>query len=313
MTGKERFQIWLTLAISCLFVNLPCAGYGGDLNNGNSAAPPAGNLSIGNGISTSGDWTVTGTINASHFSGDGSGLSNVPGTVGPTGPQGPQGPAGATGPAGPTGPQGPPGVIPQDDLNAICAALNTLGLFGNCPSICSSSCPKMVFVSSATYNGALGGVDGAHAKCQSLASAAGLQGVYKAWIGYYNPDDPSNSRSPETDFTFVVGPYILRDGTVVFSHGLAWSPSCLSLPSHAPSKNEWGNPVPLTDLVFTGGLDGCGQVDSTDRFASCNGWTGNDSTLYDAACAEVNAGGVASGSSPNCLCRDMHRLICFQQ
>jgi hypothetical protein len=99
MKEKRRYQIWMTLSISCLFVILPCAGYGAD-------------LSIGNTVSTTGNWTVTGTINATSFSGDGSGLSNVNGTVGPAGPQGPQGPAGpqgATGPQGPAGAQGPAG------------------------------------------------------------------------------------------------------------------------------------------------------------------------------------------------------------
>jgi hypothetical protein len=123
MKGKGKYQIWLTLGISCLLVMLPCAGYGAD-------------LSIGNTVSTTGNWTVTGTINATSFSGDGSGLSNVQGTVGPTGPQGAQGPQGPTGPAGamgqqgpqgaagaqgPTGPTGPQG--PKGDTGAVGAAL----------------------------------------------------------------------------------------------------------------------------------------------------------------------------------------------
>jgi hypothetical protein len=99
MKGKGRYQIWLTFGIFCVFLILPCAGYGANLN-------------IGNTVSTNGNWTVTGTISATSFSGDGSGLSNVQGAVGPTGPQGVQGPAGpqgATGSTGPAGPQGPTG------------------------------------------------------------------------------------------------------------------------------------------------------------------------------------------------------------
>jgi hypothetical protein len=96
---KGKYQIWLTIGISCLFTMLPCEGYGA-------------NISIGNNISTTGNWTVNGTINATHLSGDGSGLTNIP-----SGPQGPAGPTGATGPAGPkgdpgaTGPQGPAGNL----------------------------------------------------------------------------------------------------------------------------------------------------------------------------------------------------------
>ncbi len=58
MKGKRRYQIWMILGVSFLFVLLPCAGYG------------AG-LTIGNSLSTNG------TISATSFIGDGSGLTNV--------------------------------------------------------------------------------------------------------------------------------------------------------------------------------------------------------------------------------------------
>ncbi len=97
MKGKEKHQIWMVLSVLCLFVILPCVGYGADLG-------------IGNNVSTTGNWTVNGTVNATSFIGDGSGLSNVTGLQGPTGPQGPPGPTGATGPTGPIGLTGPQGI-----------------------------------------------------------------------------------------------------------------------------------------------------------------------------------------------------------
>ena len=42
--------------------------------------------------------------------------------------------------------------------------------------------PKTVFVSSQTYDGNLGGLAGADAKCQGLADAAGLKGTFKALL-----------------------------------------------------------------------------------------------------------------------------------
>ncbi len=39
---------------------------------------------------------------------------------------------------------------------------------------------KKVFATSTTYNGSLGSISGAHAKCQSRASAAGLAGTSTA-------------------------------------------------------------------------------------------------------------------------------------
>jgi hypothetical protein len=63
---RGKYQIWLTLGVSCLFVILPYVGWGAD-------------ISIGNNVSTTGNWTVNGTISATSFSGDGSGLTNVGG------------------------------------------------------------------------------------------------------------------------------------------------------------------------------------------------------------------------------------------
>jgi hypothetical protein len=71
MKGKERYSIWLILGIFCVFVILPCAGYGAT-------------LTIGDTVSTTGNWTVNGNINATSFSGDGSGLTNLPGTGEPS-------------------------------------------------------------------------------------------------------------------------------------------------------------------------------------------------------------------------------------
>jgi hypothetical protein len=60
---KGRYQIWLSLGVSCLFVILPCAGYGASLT-----------MTIGNTVS------VNGNMNATSFTGDGSGLTNVGGS-----------------------------------------------------------------------------------------------------------------------------------------------------------------------------------------------------------------------------------------
>ena len=60
MKGKGREQIRLAWGIFCLFAILPCAGYGAS-------------LTIGNTVS------VDGNMDATSFSGDGSGLTNVGG------------------------------------------------------------------------------------------------------------------------------------------------------------------------------------------------------------------------------------------
>src|SRR5215212_6677746 len=47
---------------------------------------------------------------------------------------------------------------------------------------CGAGGPCSVFLSSITYDGNLGGLSGADAKCQGLAAVAGLPGIYKAWL-----------------------------------------------------------------------------------------------------------------------------------
>lgn len=81
---------------------------------------------------------------------------------------------------------------------------------------CSATCRwvgRLVFISSATYSGVLGGVSGADLKCQALAQAVGLTNPFKfrAWIsdGVKSPA----SRFEEIDLTDA--PYILRDGRIV--------------------------------------------------------------------------------------------------
>src|SRR5262249_60557677 len=67
---------------------------------------------------------------------------------------------------------------------------------------------KLVFVSSTTYTGNLGGLSGADAKCQSLATSAGHAGTFKAWLS----DDVTDAKSRLTHSTM---PYVLVDGTIV--------------------------------------------------------------------------------------------------
>jgi hypothetical protein len=272
---KGKYQIWLTIGISCLFTILPCEGYGAD-------------LSIGNNVSTTGDWTVTGTINATHFSGDGSALSNIP--AGPQGPQGPQGPAGAQGPVGPAGPQGPagpagaagpqglPGVASlQDYIGTPCTTFDgkssTIQLVAAADGTLSLSCPTpqplIVFVTSATYDGALGGLAGADAKCQLLANQAGLVGIYKAWLS-------DSTQSPSSRFTHPPQQsYVLTDGrTVLTPYG--WPGLTQSALQHGISYDENGNYVGSTK-AWTATLSTGDPFNGPNNWGipSCVDWTEN--------------------------------------
>jgi hypothetical protein len=128
------------------------------------------------------------------------------GAVGPQGPTGAQGPAGAAGPigltgaTGATGATGPTGPAGPTTAVAVCNVL-----YPNLPAAyCAAAptTPKIVFVTANTYNGNLGGVAGANAKCQKEASAAGLPGTYSAWLS------DSLGNSPSANFTQSTTPYV---------------------------------------------------------------------------------------------------------
>jgi hypothetical protein len=91
----------------------------------------------------------------------------------------------------------PPG--PGEDL---------AGEAGQAAAIDAAATQKLVFVTSQAFNGNLGGLTGADAKCQALARAAGLAGTFKAWLG--NATVSASSR-----LTHATVPYKLVNGTVI--------------------------------------------------------------------------------------------------
>ena len=159
-----------------------------------------------------------------------------------------------------------------------------------------------VFLTSETYNGNLGGVAGADAKCQTLANNAKLPGTYYAWIS----DSESNS-SPSNRFKR--------------------SPYLDSLPYHnvkgggraGKIANNWADltngsllgPITTTEK---GGL-GLGypnvwtNTGTNGKFYSlfnhCKGWTSTSSNDIGMAGTSVTIFGQSCGLS--------HRLYCFQQ
>jgi cysteine-rich repeat protein len=62
--------------------------------------------------------------------------------------------------------------------------------------LCNPNCtkPKLVFITSGSWNGNLGGLAGGDGKCQTLANAAALGGTYKAWLS-------NNTQQPAVRFT----------------------------------------------------------------------------------------------------------------
>jgi hypothetical protein len=120
-------------------------------------------------------------------------------------------------------------------------------------------------VSSIEYDGNLGGLAGADAKCQALADAQSLGGQWIAWLsaGSTNAKDRLTSG----------GPFILLDGTLVANNLADLTDGALAHAINVPEA------LPLSggSLVWTGtrqdGTSAAGLA--TGGYYDCIGWSTN--------------------------------------
>jgi hypothetical protein len=134
----------------------------------------------------------------------------------------------------------------------------------------SQSAQKRVFVTSTTYDGNLGGTDGADAKCQASAEAAGLGGQWIAWLSTQQNDvrDRLDKNS---------NGYALLDGTSIAD---VWNYASTSKIDHPININEYGNIVsdlPHEMEVWTNTAAWGSHV--TTGEISCNSFTTNSSEM----------------------------------
>lgn len=104
------------------------------------------------------------------------------------------------------GPGSTTGSAPDDSTGS--AGATTGGEGPGVETAADLHAERTVFLTSIAFDGALGGLEGADSECQSLADAAGLDGVFFAWLS-------DSGRSPATRFVRGEGPYVLVDGTPI--------------------------------------------------------------------------------------------------
>jgi len=186
---------------------------------------------------------------------------------------------------------------------------------------CDGGCrfeARLVFLSSLSYKGGdLGGVEGAHIKCQNLAKQAKLDNAAKfmAWIS-------DAQHSPFQDF--VHGPqtegipYVRPDGVRVADD---WDALVLNGPSEGITVTETGE-VLLAEWVWTGTVPS-GKV--LDPSAHCQAWTSSSVQVK----SRVGSSGLAKEKYPQAwaqwvaerqwtnlvsrTCDNAYRLYCFEQ
>jgi hypothetical protein len=182
---------------------------------------------------------------------------------------------------------------------------------------------KIVFVSSAVYDGNLGGVLGADAKCQALADAAGLGGTFLAWLS-------DTTSSPAARFTRTSADYVLADRTTVFAHGwtgLTTQPALhplnmteLGLPPTSVSGSNTCATPPLGHGSATWGstnLNGEPSPGVADGLHTCEDWT----SVAVPAASNVSFGDPTGNSGTWAgfcntganVCASKASLDCFEQ
>jgi hypothetical protein len=170
---------------------------------------------------------------------------------------------------------------------------------------------KRIFVTSKGFDGNLGGLSGADAKCQMLADAAGLGGTYKAWLS-------DSTTSAKDRLAHSATPYVLVNGGTVADD---WN----DLTSGGPKIEIWVTETngavnynnvscgSATSMVFTGTWpDGSKAVGI--GYSNCSDWTSNVGDQW----AVVGGSNFFAGPSwtDGCIigaCANSSGLYCLEQ
>lgn len=204
------------------------------------------------------------------------------------------------------GPAGhPEGSRGQFRRSVLGLALVLLGL-GGCgesslaPTEPAPALGRVVFVSSTIFTGAIGGVPAADQACARLAVAAGLRGVYRAWLS----DDAGVS--PSVTFTQTGAPFVMTSGVRVADHWADLTDGTINNPIVVDERGRQPDTVPV---VWTG-------TDPTGHPApggvSCGGWS-SASLGVPGQVGTFDAIGRGWSAWRAGDCHQYGRLYCFEQ
>ena len=197
-------------------------------------------------------------------------------------------------------------VGPQVGAGVVTVSVtNGCGDTGNDASFEFAPVRKRVFVTSTVSDGNLGGIAGADATCNALATAAGLPGSFFAWLG-------DATTAPASRFTQAPVPYELVDGTAV---AVSWADLVDgSLANHVSLDENGASAFGLQ--TWTGVLaDGTALSPGFPTVASCNGWTSSSAAHFGGYgnTSATNGFWTHFASSPTTSCDVARRHYCFQQ
>ena len=147
----------------------------------------------------------------------------------------------------------------------------------------------------------MGGLVGADDNCNKAAVAAGLPGIYRAWVAGISDSVPP----PDPAFYQSVGPYVRVDGTEVAND---WSDLVDGSLSAAINVDENGdfNPVEVwTNVAPDGSRGGLANPDSCATWGTFEGLTGRFGLSTSTGAAWTDQGFDS--------CEQEKALYCFGQ
>ena len=190
--------------------------------------------------------------------------------------------------------------------DALCAHLVQEGSGNRIRPIAPKACrdaPHLVFVTSEIYDGNLGIFSGADFKCNELASAAGLPGIYKAWI-------VAQTASPHqvvaSRFFRSSGPYLLVDGTIVATDWDDLTDGSLLVPINISETGEVRSVEVWSNVAADGTQLG------PDPSDSCNDWNESLAT-FDGNTGSSTETGPGWTNHSNDTCDQQNALYCVGQ
>ncbi|MBE7447549.1 MAG: hypothetical protein HS111_01265 [Kofleriaceae bacterium] len=176
---------------------------------------------------------------------------------------------------------------PEVDAPVADAAIDAPA--SDAPAIDAAPVPHLVFVTSTTTTGALGGLAGADARCQTLAASVGLGGTYRAIL--------ADEHQSVFQRIAIGGPVRNLQGTVLAADAATFFAGTDLLPN---SVTERGEQLTEPTVAWIGG----GTL-------SCAGWT-SDSASVSGGLTFVTAN-QWSRLTANTSCIASVRLQCISQ
>lgn len=163
-----------------------------------------------------------------------------------------------------------------------------------------------VFITSVTYNGNLGGLAGADAKCQTLANNANLGGTtWKAWLS-------SSTTSSVHRLFHLAGPYKLVGGWIIANDWNDMITKKNTTYLRQPIiQDENGRFWPPVNFVWTAtNTDG-----TTNSGHTCNNWTSSSSSSSGFFGWYSSSGSDWTNYGPNIpdSCNNNFHLYCFEK